>query len=186
MKTDALKLFWSCHGQTASLAIETNMASKFPCSESNRNLLMYRRRPNWTGEGWFFYFISVYAGAPEIIVPSMSLIFTPITLETPPITNVIQLAKPHISLDWRIRRSGFRPRWGIIGARGTDVAFTSFLKDISNATKLPSKVDVGQTAFKPTTLNVGVVVTPTGKSPMHQEMKWSERHTTRQQPATTN
>lgn len=37
---------------------------------------------------------------------------------------------------------------GLMGARGTDAAFTTFIKDTAKAAKLPATVEVGQTAFK--------------------------------------
>ncbi|KKZ66861.1 hypothetical protein EMCG_07467 [[Emmonsia] crescens] len=87
----------------------------------------YRERPSWTGEGWFFYFISVYAGAPEVILPV-----------------------GQTSYHSRVTK---REEWlpvaiGLMGARGTDAAFNGFIQDTMKAANLSRTVDVGRTAFK--------------------------------------
>ncbi|KAM0463187.1 hypothetical protein ACHAPV_003314 [Trichoderma viride] len=87
----------------------------------------YGDRPNWTGEGWFFYFIAVYAGAPEVILPIG---------QTPYHSRLTK------------RQEWLPVAIGLMGARGTDAAFTTFIKDTAKAAKLPATVEVGQTAFK--------------------------------------
>jgi hypothetical protein len=73
MKIVAPKPSWYCHGPKVNLAIEMNTESTYPAITLVFSIsLMCCRRPNWTGEGWFFYFIAVYAGAPEVILPSTS------------------------------------------------------------------------------------------------------------------
>jgi hypothetical protein len=47
----------------------------------------------------------------------------------------------------------------LVGARGTDAAFTAFIKDIVKAAKLPTTVNVGQTAFKPSIPKTNKIVT---------------------------
>lgn len=37
---------------------------------------------------------------------------------------------------------------GLVGARGTDAAFTSFIKDTMKSANISQTVDVGRTAFK--------------------------------------
>ncbi|KAL7924435.1 amidase signature domain-containing protein [Trichoderma austrokoningii] len=86
----------------------------------------YGERPNWTGEGWFFYFIAVYGGAPEVILPIG---------QTPYHSRLTK------------RQEWLPVAIGLVGARGTDAALTSFIKDTVKAAKLPTTVNVGQTAF---------------------------------------
>lgn len=74
MKTAALRPSWFCRGHKANPAIETSMESMYPDIPSLLSLTVYSR-PTWTGEGWFFYFIAVYAGAPDVILPSMFSLF---------------------------------------------------------------------------------------------------------------
>ncbi|EGC47731.1 amidase [Histoplasma capsulatum var. duboisii H88] len=84
-------------------------------------------RPSWTGEGWFFYFISVYAGAPEVILP---------VGQTPYHSRVTK------------REEWLPVAIGLVGARGTDAAFTSFIKDTMESANISQTVDAGRTAFK--------------------------------------
>ncbi|KAL2369276.1 amidase [Blastomyces gilchristii SLH14081] len=86
----------------------------------------YRERPSWTGEGWFFYFISVYAGAPEVILPIGQTSYH---------SRVTQ------------REEWLPVALGLVGARGTDAAFTSFIKNTMEAANLSKSVYVGRTAF---------------------------------------
>ncbi|EEH06910.1 amidase [Histoplasma capsulatum G186AR] len=81
-------------------------------------------RPSWTGEGWFFYFISVYAGAPEVILP---------VGQTPYHSRVTK------------REEWLPVAIGLVGARGTDAAFTSFIKDTMKSANISQTVDVGRT-----------------------------------------
>lgn len=58
---------------------------------------------------------------------------------------------------------------GLMGARGTDAAFTTFTKDTVKAAKLLATVDVGQTAFKLSTSETNKIVTAsTEKIFVHQ------------------
>ncbi|KAJ5113150.1 amidase [Penicillium angulare] len=86
----------------------------------------YRPPPNWTGEGWFFYFISVYGGAPEIILP---------------------LGQTRYHSRMTQREEWLPVAIGIVGARGTDTAFVSFMNETLTIANLPRKVDVGRSAF---------------------------------------
>lgn len=62
---------------------------------------------------------------------------------------------------------------GLMGARGTDPAFTTFIKDTVKAAKLPATVNVGQTAFKSSISGTNKVVTAsTGKILVHQDPNW--------------
>lgn len=69
------KQSWYSRGQKVYLIIATSTGRK--CSPVVHGVfaLTLCRRPSWNGEGWFFYAISVYAGSPEVIVPSMMRIF---------------------------------------------------------------------------------------------------------------
>ncbi|CAG8371447.1 unnamed protein product [Penicillium salamii] len=113
----------------------------------------YRERPSWIGDGWFFYFISVYAGAPEVIVAIG---------QTP--------YQSHLT-----KRQEWLPvAIGLVGARGTDVAFTSFIKETLENSKLPTTVGSGRNAFGPSTSmgNNTVNVSPEGRGrSKHQELK---------------
>ncbi|KAH8123687.1 amidase signature enzyme [Trichoderma asperelloides] len=48
---------------------------------------------------------------------------------------------------------------GLIGARGTDAAFTTFIRDTVKATTLPATVNVGRTAFKSNIFETNKAVT---------------------------
>lgn len=59
---------------------------------------------------------------------------------------------------------------GLVGARGTDAAFTTFIKDTVKAAKLPATVDVGQTAFKPSIFETNKAASPSAqKILVHQD-----------------
>jgi hypothetical protein len=58
---------------------------------------------------------------------------------------------------------------GLVGARGTDAAFTTFIKDTVKAAKLPATVNIGQTAYKPSISETNEVATSsTEKILIHQ------------------
>ncbi|CAG7975139.1 unnamed protein product [Penicillium salamii] len=111
----------------------------------------YRERPSWIGDGWFFYFISVYAGAPEVIVPIG---------QTPYESRLTK------------RQEWLPVAIGLVGARGTDAAFASFVKETMENAELPTTVDAGRNAFSPNTSmgNNAVNVSPERKA-AHPELK---------------
>lgn len=82
------------------------------------------RRPSWTGQGWFFYFISVYAGAPEIILPGMSLL-NPITLLNHS-SSLVGETPYHCR--FTKRQEWLPAAIGVIGGGGTDAYFTFFYR----------------------------------------------------------
>jgi hypothetical protein len=73
---DVVKVFFSCLGHLVSQITATYIASKFEVfltmmpSGLSKKKLNNIRQPTWAGYGWFWYYISPYAQAPEMIVPS--------------------------------------------------------------------------------------------------------------------
>jgi hypothetical protein len=65
---------------------------------------------------------------------------------------------------------------GIIGGRGTDAPFTSFIKEILEAAKIPKTVDVGRTAFKLEEVETNSAVDDgTWGLPVHEDSQYAFR-----------
>jgi len=87
---------------------------------------VYRPQPDWAGYGWYYYMISPFAQAPEMIVP---------VGQTPFISKITK------------REEWLPVSLGIVGARGSDASLPVLLRDLMHAMHLPTAVEAGETAF---------------------------------------
>lgn len=87
---------------------------------------IYREAPSWVGEGFYFYYISPYAQAPEFILPIGQTKFYSRVTE---------------------REEWLPVSIGIIGAKDSDIALVTLIRDLLKESGLPTTTLTGQTAF---------------------------------------